>query len=173
MRKNIIAVLFSLVAGTAIAQTGHKDVHTQQEHSIKPVVQLLGAYYDIKDALVNSSGAQASEKAISFNEALKMVDESTFSEKERAAFEALKPKLANDAQKIAGSKTVEEQRTVFASFSSNMWDLVKSFDHLDQPVYKQYCPMKKSYWVSQEANIKNPYYGKQMLTCGKTTETIQ
>jgi hypothetical protein len=29
------------------------------------------------------------------------------------------------------------------------------------------------YWLSSEAVIKNPYYGKAMLTCGKVTETIK
>jgi hypothetical protein len=33
--------------------------------------------------------------------------------------------------------------------------------------------MKKMYWLSSEAAIKNPYYGKMMLTCGSVTETIK
>ncbi|OJW81559.1 MAG: hypothetical protein BGO69_09015 [Bacteroidetes bacterium 46-16] len=163
--------MFAVIAS---AQTKNADVPQQQEQSVKiSADQLLGAYYGIKDALVNGSGIQASAKATSFHEALKTVDQSAFNEKERAAFMALKPKLADEAQKIAVSKAVEEQRSVFASLSGNMWELLKSFGHFDQPVYKQYCPMKKVYWVSGETNIKNPYYGKQMLTCGKTTETIQ
>jgi hypothetical protein len=32
--------------------------------------------------------------------------------------------------------------------------------------------MKKATWLSETNAIKNPYYGKQMLTCGKTTETL-
>jgi len=42
----------------------------------------------------------------------------------------------------------------------------------DAPLYQQYCPMKKSYWLSKDAAIKNPYYGKQMLTCGKVSDTL-
>jgi hypothetical protein len=42
-----------------------------------------------------------------------------------------------------------------------------------QPVYQDYCPMKKAYWLSSEAAIKNPYYGSQMLSCGKINDTIK
>ena len=28
-------------------------------------------------------------------------------------------------------------------------------------------------WVSKEADIKNPFFGSQMLGCGKTVETIK
>ena len=32
--------------------------------------------------------------------------------------------------------------------------------------------MKKAYWVSQESEIKNPYYGSSMLSCGKVIEKL-
>jgi hypothetical protein len=32
---------------------------------------------------------------------------------------------------------------------------------------------KGANWLSLDINIKNPYYGNQMLTCGKVVDTIQ
>jgi hypothetical protein len=32
---------------------------------------------------------------------------------------------------------------------------------------------KGANWVSKDNTIKNPYYGSQMLSCGKTLETIK
>jgi hypothetical protein len=32
---------------------------------------------------------------------------------------------------------------------------------------------KGANWLSKESAIKNPYYGSQMLSCGKTVETIK
>ena len=29
-----------------------------------------------------------------------------------------------------------------------------------------YCPMAKSWWIQKDGTINNPYFGKQMLTCG-------
>jgi len=47
----------------------------------------------------------------------------------------------------------------------------------EQPVYYQHCPManggKGANWLSKENAVKNPYYGSQMLSCGKTVETIE
>jgi len=33
--------------------------------------------------------------------------------------------------------------------------------------------MKKTYWLSNEAAIKNPYYGNAMLNCGNVTDTMK
>ena len=54
-----------------------------------------------------------------------------------------------------------------------MFALAKDVKLTDQPIYHAYCHMKKVYWLSAEAGIKNPYYGKTMLTCGKVTETLK
>ena len=47
----------------------------------------------------------------------------------------------------------------------------------DTPVYYQFCPManggKGANWLSKENAVKNPYYGAQMMTCGKVVETIK
>jgi Protein of unknown function (DUF3347). len=32
--------------------------------------------------------------------------------------------------------------------------------------------MKKANWLSSEKEIKNPYYGSTMLTCGSVVDTI-
>jgi len=44
-------------------------------------------------------------------------------------------------------------------------------------VYYQFCPMaidnKGAYWLSEESDIKNPYFGDAMLTCGETKETLK
>ena len=44
-------------------------------------------------------------------------------------------------------------------------------------IYYQYCPMynggKGANWLSKENIIKNTYFGDQMLTCGRTIETIR
>jgi hypothetical protein len=57
------------------------------------------------------------------------------------------------------------------NYGQSLKELVKPSDKVNQPVYYQYCPMKKAYWLSKEKDIKNPYYGSSMLTCGKVAET--
>ena len=44
-------------------------------------------------------------------------------------------------------------------------------------LYVQKCPMansnKGAIWISTEKEIKNPYYGDAMLTCGSVIEIIK
>ena len=54
-----------------------------------------------------------------------------------------------------------------------MWKLVKPSDKVNQPVYYQYCPMKKAYWLSKEEKVINPYFGSAMLTCGEVKQVIE
>ncbi len=84
-----------------------------------------------------------------------------------------KEALLKDANKIAASKDLKKQREYFSAFSTNMYTLGKTVKLNSEPVYYQYCPMKKAYWLSADKAIKNPYYGGAMLTCGMVTDTIQ
>ncbi len=84
--------------------------------------------------------------------------------------------LKEDAEHISGTKDISHQRDHFMSLSKNMYELIKVAKPTE-PVYYQHCPMandgKGANWLSKESGIKNPYYGSQMLTCGKTIETIK
>jgi hypothetical protein len=33
--------------------------------------------------------------------------------------------------------------------------------------HEAYCPMVKSSWLQTEKEVRNPFYGKSMLTCGE------
>ncbi|KQB98776.1 DUF3347 domain-containing protein [Pedobacter sp. Hv1] len=135
--------------------------------------QLLNSYYDVKNALVSSDANIAASKATVLLSAVKAVDAKKLSEKDKKAFALLKDKLVLDAEHIAESKDVDHQRDHFSTLSTNVYALAKAVKLTDKPVYYDYCPMKKMYWLSDEQAIKNPYYGKSMLTCGKITETIK
>ncbi|SIO50919.1 DUF3347 domain-containing protein [Chitinophaga niabensis] len=134
---------------------------------------LLTSYYNIKNALVTSNGNTAAAQADEFVKALKAIDKKSLSEADRKAFEPLQEKLAFDAEHIAETKDIGHQRDHFESFSENFYKLAKAVKLSDKPIYQSYCPMKKAYWLSNEATIKNPYYGSQMLTCGKISDTIK
>ena len=70
---------------------------------------------------------------------------------------------------------IKKQRTAFIQLSSAMIQSVKTFG-INKKIYNQFCPMandnKGANWLSFQENIKNPYFGDAMLTCGSTEETI-
>ncbi|MEO6358894.1 MAG: DUF3347 domain-containing protein [Ferruginibacter sp.] len=137
------------------------------------LTQLLNSYYDIKNALVSSDAKTAATKAGELVKALNAVDMKALSEADMNAFMPLQDKLAFDAKHISENNGIAEQREHFFSLSNNIYKLAKAVKLSAEPVYQAYCPMKKMYWLSSEAAIKNPYYGKAMPTCGKVTDTLK
>ena len=138
-----------------------------------PLSAILNSYYDLKNALVSSDATIAAAKSGELLNAINSVDMKTLSETDMNIFMPLQEKLAFDATHISESKDIAHQREHFSSLSNNIYKLAKAVKLSAEPVYQQYCPMKKMYWLSSEAAIKNPYYGKMMLTCGKVTETLK
>lgn len=164
-RLMVMPALFLLFALPAQANKG--------ANAATPLVNVLNLYYDVKDALVNSDAAAASKKATALLNAVKGVDAAQLTADERKAFSPLQEKISFDARHISEVQDIAHQREHFAALSLNMYALAKGVKISSTPVYEEYCPMKKSYWLSKEKDIKNPYYGSQMLTCGKVANTIE
>lgn len=143
------------------------------QDSLKSVLE---AYYAVKDALVASDGNAASSKAASLVKAIKEVKMDELAQEQHGVWMKVMKDLDFDAEHIAETKDVGHQRDHFSSLSENMYKLIKSAKP-SQTVYYQHCPMAKggkgANWLSQVPAIKNPYYGAQMLNCGKTTETLK
>lgn len=150
---------------SALFITTSVNISFAQTSSKKDPSQLLTLYYDIKDALVGGNANTASAKAEDFVKTLNSVDINSFNEASRDA-------LLKDATHISESKDIKHQREHFAPFSDNMIALAKTVKLSAEPVYQQYCPMKKSSWLSNQQAIKNPYYGSAMLTCGSVKATL-
>ena len=161
--------IFLLVA--LIATVSNQLLFAQDTKSTA-LTPLLSSYYEIKDALIKSNSTDAATYAGEFLKAVNGVDMKSLPAADMSIFMAAQEKLAFDARHISESKDIAHQREHFANFSVNFFKLAKAVKLTDKPVYYAYCPMKKSYWLSAEAGIKNPYYGNQMLTCGKVTETL-
>ena len=149
------------------------SVQARSRSTASPLPTILNLYYEVKNALVNSDAATASKKAGEMLTVINAVDAKTLTSEEQTVFTPLKDKLSFDARHISEVKDISHQREHFADLSLNMFTLAKGVKISAQPVYQDYCPMKKSYWLSSEQAIKNPYYGSQMLTCGSIKTTIQ
>jgi Cu(I)/Ag(I) efflux system membrane fusion protein len=55
--------------------------------------------------------------------------------------------------------------------------MAKTTNPSDNTLYVQRCPMadrgEGARWLSFSEQIKNPYYGDAMLTCGSVVDSIQ
>ncbi|OYD42879.1 DUF3347 domain-containing protein [Sphingobacterium cellulitidis] len=145
MKKAIFAATIMFLGFSAFAQNTNN---------------LFNNYLNIKNALVNSDSKAASTAIAKLNEAVE--GEKDFAQKDE---------LLKAIEKMSKANNLEKQRASFNDVSVQVWKLVKGSEKVNQTIYYQYCPMKKAYWLSKEKDIKNPYYGSSMLTCGKVVET--
>jgi hypothetical protein len=134
---------------------------------------ILTDYYQLKDALVAGDAAAAATAAGDMLKVINGVDRGSMTSSDHTAFMALQDKLAYDARHISESKDINHQREHFMSLSTNLFKLAKQVKLSSQPIYEDYCPMRKAYWLTSDTAIRNPYFGSTMPTCGKVAATIQ
>ncbi|RIA09343.1 uncharacterized protein DUF3347 [Flavobacteriaceae bacterium MAR_2010_72] len=145
MKTMIIVLVTALASGTITSQNNAQVI--------------LDNYIKLKDALVKSDVKQASLNASEFSKSLEI--DSGFKDNKS---------LSEAVEKIGKTNDIEKQREAFSKVSTILWDLVKPDAQIKDTVYYQYCPMKKAYWLSLNKEIKNPYYGSKMLSCGSESE---
>ena len=186
MKKSIfLGLLLSLSLGV-FAQTKTPDAHaghdmkmeTSTKSSLDSEVQtsvnkMLTSYYAVKNALIADDGKTANVQAGELVKTLATVPMAKMNEEQHKVFMDLSDKIKSNAEQISKNTDVKKQRGYFNDLSNDVFALVKGLKANTNPVYQQYCPMKKVYWLSDNAAVKNPYYGKAMLTCGKVTETLK
>jgi Cu(I)/Ag(I) efflux system membrane fusion protein len=68
------------------------------------------------------------------------------------------------------------QRKYFKLLSSSLTKAVEIFG-INHTVYSQFCPMadedKGAFWLSFSNEIRNPYFGDTMLSCGSVEQVIE
>lgn len=153
-----------------------KTLDTPEEFK-KQLTSFVQSYLSIKDALVKTN-AQETQKAISQAKAsLAKVDMKLLEGQAHNIWMDLLKTMQGSLDKIAQTADVEEQRKHFESLSDNLIEAVEYFGVVENTIYRQYCPMafrdKGAYWLSGEKEIRNPYFGDMMLTCGEVKETYQ
>ena len=73
------------------------------------------------------------------------------------------------------ANNIAHQREHFALLSKDLNDLIVVFG-TKRKLYQAFCPMyddkKGAIWLSENKEIKNPYYGSKMLSCGSIQKDL-
>jgi Protein of unknown function (DUF3347). len=146
-------------------------------------VSLLHEYYNLKDALIEglpNDADMAAQKATSIIASLKTRMSNNTSDTAGISRMASLDTMQIGLSQILTYKdeTCEIKRVHFEKVSNGIIQFVKTIELKDSlTIYFQYCPMalndKGAYWLSNSAEVRNPYFGKKMLECGEVVETIQ
>lgn len=138
--------------------------------------KIVADYLSIKNALTNDKGSEAASASKSMLKSINQLDESRFTAEQKKDFDKVVGDLQENAEHIGdNADKLDHQRFHFASMSDDMYVLVKAFG-AGRLVYHDHCPMfnenKGAIWISETKEIKNPYLGTEMPTCGTVEEII-
>jgi Cu(I)/Ag(I) efflux system membrane fusion protein len=78
----------------------------------------------------------------------------------------------------ASASKLPATRAAFANLSDAMLSLYANVESpLSEPLSVAFCPMardgKGGKWLQRGTEIRNPYYGSEMLTCGSVENTLK
>jgi len=133
---------------------------------------IVTEYLSIKNALVADNTDEAAEAGGKLVAALHNFDVSDFSDAEQTELKDIIVNAKEQAEHISDTP-MEHQREHFKTLSKDVTDMV-AITGTDKKLYEQFCPMydKGSAWLSASNEVKNPYYGSKMVTCGKVQKEI-
>lgn len=165
------------IAVTNTRQLADTSISANNPKNGISVNDIVNFYLQIKNALSedNSSDAATAGKALvnsfhNFNIA-------AFSDSQKKTFNDIAETAVENAEHIGENNgNIVHQREHFEMLSQDIYDLVKAFGD-GQVLYGFFCPMynngKGGTWISETKEIKNPYMGKSMPTCGTLKEVIK
>lgn len=139
--------------------------------------EMVTQYLQIKNALANDNGKDAAIAGNAFVASMGKMEKTSLTAEKKKTWDDLSDDAKEMAEHIGKSADkIEHQREHFDMLSRDMYDMIKVFG-AGQPLYNDYCPMynnkKGATWLSEIKEIKNPYLGKKMPTCGTVKEEMK
>ncbi|SDL87368.1 Protein of unknown function [Daejeonella rubra] len=142
----------------------------------KPASEILSAYLRLKNALTNDNDKEAAAIATELAGAFKAMDKTALTPEQRQVFTDVEADAIEHADHIAANAgNLVHQREHFETLSEEVYELVKATG-AGQKLYYTHCPMynnnKGANWLSETKEVKNPYFGLAMSTCGLVKEEL-
>ena len=133
---------------------------------------ILNDYFNLKDALVADDNAKAKELGATLATSLGKLDISKYTDAQQSELKDIMEDAIEHAEHISESD-IKHQREHFKVLSKDVTDMV-AITGTQVKLYEQFCPMYDggTAWLSTKEEVRNPYYGSQMLKCGKVQREI-
>src|SRR2546425_709441 len=151
------ARLFVATALIALPLTGFAADEKKAENPalMEPVKSILDHYLTIQTELAKDSVKALDEHANAIAKAVKG-DE----------MKIRPPEGAKKAETLDKAKDLKAAREAFKPLSASLIKYLADNKAGKGTYHEAYCPMVKASWLQKGKDIKNPYMGKEMLTCG-------
>ena len=131
---------------------------------------IVANYLKLKNALANDNSKEAANSGNDLLASIGKVDMNSISKEQMKTYMDIADDLKENAEHIGeNAGKLDHQREHFVLVSKDINDLIATFG-TNQKLYQDYCPMadegKGAIWISETKEIKNPYLGAKMPTCG-------
>jgi hypothetical protein len=138
--------------------------------------RMVEHYIHLKNGMVASNSSEAKAGAKGMLDAITTIDTLKLTTEQKPVFNAQIAQIKEDLNHIIDNDDIEHQRGHLNSLSKSIYNLIKSFGS-EKTLYYQFCPMANNnnggHWISEIEEVKNPYFGDEMLNCGEVKETIK
>jgi Cu(I)/Ag(I) efflux system membrane fusion protein len=138
---------------------------------------LYNAYIHMKNAFVESDAEAVKSEAEKVQSLLLDVDMGLVKGDLHMKWMNILETLNSEISTIVSAGDLSAQRIAFADFNDAFYNTLGLFGLQSGTVYYQYCPMANgdqgAFWLSEVDEIRNPYFGDEMLSCGETRETFE
>ncbi len=135
--------------------------------------QSLTTYYKMKDAFVAGDASKVSALSKEVLGKLKAISTTDLSTMEAAHVKQSLRML----EAISENDNIENQREHLVILNENLVAIAMNLESPSNVIYVQKCPMANNnsgaLWLSNNTEIRNPYYGDAMLKCGSVIDTIK
>jgi hypothetical protein len=145
--------------------------------STSPINAILISYLKMKNAFAKDNDKDAATAGNEMVKAFASFNAALLTAEKKKTFNDIRDDAKEHAEHIGmNAGNIKHQREHFDMLSKDMYDLVKAFG-AGQTLYVDHCPMyndnKGATWLSETKEIKNPYFGKEMDTCGTIKEELK
>lgn len=141
------------------------------EKAKKILTSLFKNYFELKDALTEDDLTTAKSKVNSLQKSFEQVNMALFTGDAHLVWMDYSKKLGKNLEKANKAEDINQIRESFIPISKAVIGLNETFEPIGYKVYVQHCPMANNNngadWLSKEKEIKNPYFGSSMLSCGE------
>lgn len=140
------------------------------------LARVVNQYLNIKNDFTADNTSGVKTGAAQLSKSIKRFDKSLFTAKQKQEFDKHADEMKSELQSIVAGLNINAQRASFSMLSQDLYNLIEAFG-AGQTIYRDHCPMafdnKGATWLSETKEIRNPYLGSTMLTCGEIQETLQ
>jgi uncharacterized protein (DUF885 family) len=181
--KNIILSAIAVAITMVSCNQKNKQEETVNSEISKPetatvkvnptsfsIKEIVTDYLSLKNALTKDDSNATADAGKALVETLGKIDMKKLSGEQMKTYMDIADDVKEHAEHIGDNAgNIAHQREHFVLMSKDINDLIKTFG-TEQKLYQDFCPMadegKGAIWISELKDIKNPYFGSEMLTCG-------